>query len=259
MSICVCCQREDAWAEIGAVCIRCRDRMAAALRNIPHLLAELQGLGYVERDLRPGTRAVRLDGILTRVQAAADPVANVLTAGPLNGSKGAPRVSGSPTASVPISLDAVDLSGPVNHEARRLLARGLLGLDEDQTGHLSAATILDGWVRDWASYRTEGPPHPQVPLLCSWLLDRLDWACGTHPAVDEFAGEVRELHSTLTAACGRFEAAPETLTAPCPDCGLLALYRDVDAERIACGAGCARLMTEEDYAEYVRMLIEEAA
>lgn len=240
-------------------CNRAYLRLASALNVIPDRVDELGGHGYVERDARPGSRAVLVDGHAVRVPAMADPVANLWPAGPVPGQRGGAKVHAAPASMPPLSLDAVDLTSGVNHAARALLARGVLGLDDDQVGHLSAATILHGWVRDWAEIRREGEPMPNVREMCRWLSDRLDWACAKHPALDEFAGEVLELRGVLTSLTGRGEPPPETLSAPCPSCGLLSLYRDDDLERVACGGGCLRLWTDEEYAGYARTLIKEAS
>lgn len=97
---------------------------------------------------------------------------------------------------------------------------------------------------------------PTVGELCEWLLNRLDWACQHHYALDEFAAALGRLYRTLQGVNGLFQPPPETLSAPCPDCHTLSLFRDADIERVACG-NCARLLTEEDYAAYASRLIEE--
>lgn len=188
----------------------------------------------------------------------ADPAAASVPAGPVPQPSKWSRVAGTRPAREPVNLDAVDLTSRVNHDARRLLARGALGLDDDQVGHLSAATILDGWARDWAGRRGEGLPRPAPDVLCGWLGDRLDWACAEHPAVDEFADELSDLYRTLMGVTGWSTPPPETLSVECPSCAMLTLYRDADLERVACGS-CPRLMTEQEYAEHCRRLIEEAA
>lgn len=243
-------------------CVRAHLRMASALNVIPERVDELLGHGFVERDVRPGVRRALVRGEWTgrlyevAAPAPADPVANVWPAGPVPGQRGGAKVHAAPSSSPPLSLDAVDLTSRVNHDARALLARGVLGLDDDQVGHLSAATILHGWVRDWAGIRREGEPMPVVREMCRWLADRLDWAAAKHPALDEFAGEVLELRAVLTALTGRAEPPPEGLPTPCPGCGHLALYRDADLERIACGS-CSVLLTEDGYAVHVRGLVDE--
>lgn len=279
---------EEGWT----VCRRGHDRMAGALRAIPDLVDELSGLGYVERDVRTlkctmlicdtparwrgsfepkeGPPDPRLalcashalilftDGLLFGVRPvlpAADPIAHTLTAGPLNGSKGSPRVSGSSEARVPIRIDPTDLTAPARPGSLAVAYRGAYVYD--QIGHLSVATELEFWARAWADERGERSPYPTVRLLAPWLLDRLGWACGHFMALDEFAEKLRTMRNALTAAAGRFDAPPETLSAPCPECRMLTLYRDVDMERVACAAGCLWLMTDEEYAAYAKRLIEE--
>lgn len=56
---------------------------------------------------------------------------------------------------------------------------------------------LDFWVQDWAGMLNQALPGPTVVELCAWLMTRLSWACDTHPAVDEFAHDIRELTGQL--------------------------------------------------------------
>lgn len=237
-------------------CWRAHDRMAAALRDIPVLVDELAGLGYVERDVRQGTRAVRDGDRIVRVPAPADPVAHLWPAGPTNGASSQPRVGGSALPSVPIRIDPTDLLAPARPATLAIADTGHYA--SDQIGYLSVATELEFWARDWADLLGHHLPLPTVPELARWLLNRLEWACAIHPALDEFAGKLRHLRSTLTAACGRSEPRPEALEAPCPGCGQLALWRDPDLESIACGC-CPVLLSEESYADHVNQLIEEAS
>ncbi len=237
-------------------CWSAQQRLAASLRDIVALGDELSGLGYVERDagLRVPDGAVRWPN--TRKEDVAvpgrDPVANVLTAGPVNGQRSGPRVGGSTDRPVPIRIDPTDLLARARPASLAVAETGLYA--SDQVGHLAVATELEFWARDWADARGERCPYPTVPVLAGWLLDRLDWACTAHPALEEFAGKVRSLRSTLTAAAGRHPARPEALEADCPGCDTPSLYRDADIERIACGF-CPVLLTEDGYAEHVRRLI----
>lgn len=264
MTLCVVCpprsaedEGHDPDRERGLqCCARAFLRLASALNVIPDRVDELGGGGFVERDVRPGTRAVLVDDRVVRVPAMADPVANLWPAGPVPGQRGGAKVSSAPGSSPPVSLDAVDLTSGVNHAARALLARGVLGLDDDQIGHLSAATILHGWVRDWAEIRREGEPMPDVREMARWLGDRLEWAAGMHPALDEFAGEVLELRGVLTALTGRSEPPPQAMDQPCDRCHELALILEPDSGYIVCGV-CGRVMTGDEYAEYLRGVIKE--
>jgi hypothetical protein len=109
-----------------------------------------------------------------------------------------PKVSGSREAPIPIRVDVVDLT---------LTARNGVVIDGygDQTGAQSVATILDQWVRDWRDtlWPDHSLPNPTVVELVGWLRNRLEVACDSHPAIDEFAAEVRALRRTLLAALGR--------------------------------------------------------
>lgn len=247
-------------------CWRARDRMAAALRDIPLLVVELSGLGYVERDVRPGRRvaavAYRIDTrerYLIYEDGPADPVAGVLTAGPVNGARNGPRVMSSGERSLPIRIDPTDLLAPARPASIGVKTRGgwsaVPGGDPDQVGHLAVATELEFWARDWADARGESCPMPTVPVLAAWLLDRLDWACQHHPALDEFAGKLTHLRTVLTAATGRLPARPQPVDRPCPSCGLWSLYHAPDGRYIECGA-CNRALTDDEYREHLEDIIK---
>lgn len=266
MTQCILCRPDDDGVthptEPGwQTCFAGYRRMAAALRDIPVLVDELAGLGYVERDARPkldqeGRTALAVGDGGRVVGLRADPVAYALPSGPVNGARSGPRVMSSGERSLPIRIDPTDLLLPARPASLAIADTGAYA--SDQVGHLAVATELEFWARDWADARRERCPLPTVPVLAGWLLDRLDWACGHHPALGEFAEKLRSLRSTLTAAAGRYEPRPEVLEVPCPGCHQLALYRDADLERIACG-GCPVLLTEESYADHVKDLIREVS
>jgi hypothetical protein len=253
---CVVCQDPERAVEPGWLsCYRCWSRLASALREIPGLVAELVGLGLVQRD----RRGERRDLDTGKAWPHFDPIAHTLTAGPINGAKSAPRVSGSRAAPVPIRIDPTDLTAGVRPASTAVHARS--PWPADQIGWLSVATELDFWAADWAAERRESRPDPHVPALCHWLLDRLDWACQHHVALDEFAAKVSDIYGALMSAVGGWVAKPETLITPCRSCGILALYREVgptpEYDRVACGA-CPALLTEGEYAVYVKELVEDA-
>lgn len=240
-----------------SVCRRDRERMAFRLRALPRLVADLASLGYVARDdLTP--RVVYPAGHDREGQPVPhlDPVARALTAGPLSGASNAPRVNGSGEASVPIRVDPTDLLSPARAGSLAVAARS--PWPDDQIGHLSAATELDFWVMDWSILRGESLPAPDVHTLSRWLLDRLDWACREHAAVDEFAEKLRQLHGALSAAAGERPAPPEPRDRECPRCRLLTLVLDRSTGYTECTAeDCRALLTEEDYREYLRDLIAD--
>jgi len=209
--------------------------MLAALRDIPVLVDELSGLGYVMRsDVR-------------------DPVAHVLTAGPVNGARTGPRVMSSGECSLPIRIDPTDLLAPARPASLAVADTGLYA--SDQIGHLAVATELEFWARDWAALRGEHIPLPTVRALAPWLLDRLDWACATHHALDEFAAKLSHLRTVLTAATGRLPARPDPVDRPCPACGVLALQRPPGGRYIECGS-CGRALTEDEYRDHLEDVIK---
>lgn len=111
-----------------------------------------------------------------------------------------PRVSGTPEPRLPVRLLVVDLTLRANQGSLRPWSHRFE--DEDQVGPLSVATVLDTWVRDWVETREqrEHLPLANVVSLVGWLLNRLDWACDEHPAVDEFASDLRDMVRAVHSA-----------------------------------------------------------
>lgn len=190
---------------------------------------------------------------------AADPLAVLGGAGPVRGRSSQPRVSGSKEPPAPTSLDRIDLTLPARPASRRLFARGQLGLDLDQIGTLSTATILDTWVRDWRDtlWPDQHLPVPTVPELARWLRNRADEACDKHPAIDEFADEIKDLRRALRRQLGETTAQPDTERyrgIACQKCDLRGvLMRRPGSEYVECGS-CGLLLTEEELADWTARL-----
>lgn len=208
----------------------------------------------VEQKLPGGAEITRYE-----VEYDADPTAPIGGAGPVRGESRQPRVSGSAEPAAPAPLDALDLTLPARQATRSLFARGALGLDPDQVGTLSVATILDTWVRDWRDtlWPDHSLPTPTVADLTVWLRNRVDDVCNQHPAVDEFAAEIRELRSALRGVLGETEAQPETDRyegISCRRCDLRGvLMRRPGDTYIECG-NCGVLSTEEELADWAARL-----
>jgi hypothetical protein len=255
---CIICAARDPLPELKPVCGPCRSRLAGQLRDIPQLVGELSGGGFVERDLRH-REEVDDDGRRVITEWPADPVAHYLTAGPINGQSNAPRVQGSREAPVPISVDRTDLLSAARSSTAATRELAYPEQDEDQIGYLSAATTLDGWCRDMAPDRRELVPEPTPAVQCRWLLDRLEDVF-KHPAVDEMAKDVGDLWHALRRQAGLTMPKPELCAGiPCRrvDCDLKTLYRVPGSDFIEC-ATCGLLLTLDEYAAWCKLLAASA-
>lgn len=258
MTACVVCEDRDPDHPLLA-CARCAGRLSGALRQIPVLVDELHGLGYVERDT--GERRAADGGPGGR---GWDPVANVFPSGPVPGASTGPRAGGTRERSLPIRVDPTDLLARPRYGSLLVAARS--PWPDDQIGHLPVAATLDFWVRDWADTRGEGLPDIStrtvrpVALLCGWLEVRLDWALRDHLALDEFARDVSDLLGALWGLAGHGAARPKPMEAACPSCSLLTLVQPFPEANIECATvDCGRILTPAEYAEHVITLIGEAS
>ncbi len=124
----------------------------------------------------------------------------------------------------------------------------------DDDGHLSAATILDGWVRDIRSrqFPDHRLPGTTVTDLTRWLRARLEQVCDHYPQITDLAADLRALCGALRAAAGESEPRPEPCTGvACPRCDLRTLMTCPDDDyRAQCG-NCGKLLTVDEYAEAV--------
>lgn len=208
---------------------------------LPELLAEIVEL-YA---LAPADAYVVRDGRGERVDDNGrrwphyDHVANTLATGPVRSTAGGPVISGSANPPVPANLDLVDLHAPARVPNPTAAGRAWW---RDQVGALSVPTTLDSWVRYWREslFTDHHLPVPTVVELVGWLRNRVDIACDRHPAVDEFAAELRSLRGTLLSALGR-AFRPGDPVGTCPvmvgdteRCGT-ALYADPYLDWVACG------------------------
>lgn len=158
------------------------------------------------------------------------------------------RVSGSRTPPLPLRLDPLDLALPPHIHA-------VHDPNHDQTGHPGIATILDSWARDWQTHRWANAwlPSPTVPALTRWLRRWLEPACDQHPAIDEFAAEIRGLLRPLYRANGLSGPAVELLDVPCRRCDWLALAPVPRQDRIEC-LNCGDLSSGDEYDRWTGLL-----
>lgn len=261
---CSVCGRRD--PELPPVCGPCRWLMALRLRELAELAAELASLGFVVRDDRQKwIREERKDDdgqvvevVVVTTNFPADPVAYWLTPGPIAGASRAPRVAGSRERGVPARFD---LLAPAYRTTVGVPGRrdGTHDPDRDQVGTVSVAAVLDSWCRDWieaAWCPGEHLPLPTIGDLAGWLAVRLEVACDHHPAIGDFAEELRQVHLALRSANGLTEPRPELCDGvPCrrPECDQKALHRVPGSPWVECGS-CGLLYTEDEYQEWVRLV-----
>ena len=245
---CVCPQLRQGDPRVYArpnVCEGCRLRLRSMLGDILD--------GYTKLGPKPPINAGRWRDDAGREHR--DPVADETPAGPLT-IAGGQRVSGTRERSLPLPLDPLDLTMPARVGGVHEDVNPQTGLPYgDQVGYVSVATLLDSWVRDWRDTLRpqEGLPRPNVRHLGIWLTHRLDDACDRHPAVDEFAHEMRDLLAAIRRVNGRTEVRPEHLDVPCRRCDLLDMHRLPGQDRVECGS-CGDLLTEDEYRRWVGIL-----
>lgn len=189
------------------VCDRCRQREAARLSEIVTLYALLPAA----LDVNPNTV---VDLTYPPVGGAAS------TAG--RTCEDCARQAKADGAVVPL--------GP----CRRVPPHGRPDYD-DQRGDIAVAAVLDSWVREWAS-TLRCPDLPKVPTvmrLAMWLQVWLPLACDHHPAVDEYAAEIRQLSAKMRRAINRDLTAVH-YEAPCPYCKTKTLRREPGGDWIEC-------------------------
>lgn len=136
-------------------------------------------------------------------------------------SAGAPKVSGSREAPLPLRLDVLNLLGAA--------AGGTVHDPHgDQTGTTPVVERLHSWERDWRETRGLSPGKgPATVTSCTgFLRAQLDWAAREHPAIVEFATELRELVSELRVATG--DPRPKPI-------GTCTNLVDRDGQRVECG------------------------
>lgn len=159
---------------------------------------------------------------------------------------GGQRVSGSRTPPLPFVVDTVDLRLPPN-------VRTVHDAAGDQVGEISIATRLESWARDWQTHDWATLPPPTVSGLARWLLIRVDDICDRHPAVDEFAADLRDQLRILRRVNGISGPAFDTLDIPCRRCDCLALIPVAKQDRVEC-LQCGDLASGEEYTRWTGLL-----
>ena len=243
------------------VCDGDRALLDRHLNDIANLVADLSNpeppIVNERRYERFGVRYLKHGGRerVSLGEAWADPLTAVGGVAPINSRSKAPSVSGSRERPIPIPVATFDLKAGARVPNPTDAARDW---PEDQVGNLSAATVLDQWVRDVRDTLFPGQhlPEATVDELVMWLRNRVGDICDRHPAVAEFAEEIRALRSALRAAAEETEPAPEPCDGvTCARCKMRALFRRPgDTYRAECST-CGKLYTDGEYTE---LLAEQA-
>jgi hypothetical protein len=191
----------------------------------------------------------------------ADPVSALGGVSPINSRSKQPSVSGSRERPIPINAAVLDLKSPAR----------VVNTDwpEDQLGHLSAATVLDWWIRTVRAdlYPDHHLPPATVADMVAWLRadvgderTRVDDICDYLPSVDAFAAELKHLRGALRAANGETEPKPERCEGvACPRCDMQMLYRQPGGDVHCVGPDCQAVLREDEYHDWVKTLAAQAS
>jgi hypothetical protein len=134
---------------------------------------------------------------------------------------GGAHVSGTRTAPLPVRLEPLSLRA----------SGGLV-------------TVMATWEVDWRETRgltaaVRGTGERDLAAIVLWLRAHLPWAIESHPAVDEFATEVRDLLRQCKSAAGllpkmmRIGDCPAVAEGEDEPCGT-ALYADPLGQKVQC-------------------------
>jgi hypothetical protein len=240
------------------VCDGDRRLLDRHLTDIANLVADLtNGEPPVVDDRRYERFTIRNGRPVSLGESWADPLAPVGGVSPINSRSTAPAVSGSRERPIPIPVTVVDLQAPARVPAP---SQAALRWPEDQVGYLSAATVLDQWVR-WirdALFPDHHLPPATVDELVSWLRHRVDDICDRHPAVADMADEVRHLRGALRHAAGETEQPPERCDGiPCRRCDMAMLYRQPGGDVECVNPDCRAIYRADEYQEWIKTLAAE--
>lgn len=96
--------------------------------------------------------------------------------------------------------------------------------------------VLTTWVRDWMDiYALAGPRRGDLTSITGWLRAHLDHAANSHPAIDDFADEIRKLAQRGRRLAGEVPDHGQRVPCPTDDCGRTLRVRTADIdERVRC-------------------------
>ena len=92
--------------------------------------------------------------------------------------------------------------------------------------------ILGTWVRDWCDvYALKGPKYSDLTSITGWLRAHLPHAANSHPAIDDFADEVRKLAQRARRLAGEVPDRGQRVPCPTDDCGRVLRYARLNWRR----------------------------
>lgn len=238
------------------VCDGDRNLLDRHLADIGNLHADLAADEPAQVDQRRYERFDRKGASLGHTWS--DPLTAVGGVAPIPSRSKQPSVTGSRERPIPIRVDRLDLAAPARVHNPTWQSKTH---PEDHAGHLAVASTLDQWVRDWRD--TLWPDHTlpaaAVGDLVAWLRNRVDDACDRHPAITEFAEEIRSMRSALRGAAGDHEAPPEPCEGvACRRCDLLTLYREPGGDVTCINPDCRAVLRDTEYHDWTKTLAAEA-
>ncbi len=260
--------RDPRQPEGGKVCDGCRFRISRDLADISRYTRLLLNPDPVEYDDRWYEATGHEWDQATEAwipfveDRRNDPLGALGGVAPIPSRTKQPSVSGSREKPVPVRVDVLDLTGPARQfNPTRDRADQPNQKPDDAAGHLSAATVLDSWARDWRDvlFPDLHLPPATVDELVRWFRvgadhdnpgTRIDEACDSHSAIDEFADEIHRLRQALRRAAGETEPQPQPcIGVECQRCSLRTLYWRTDGTGgVECvNPDCMRLYDLESF------------
>lgn len=99
--------------------------------------------------------------------------------------------------------------------------------------------VLTSWVRDWCeTYALAGPKYADLTSLTGWLRAHLDHAANSHPAIDDFADEIRKHAKRGLRISEQDVDKTQRVRCPADDCGRwLRINANIPEAEVRC-KGC---------------------
>lgn len=99
--------------------------------------------------------------------------------------------------------------------------------------------VLTTWVRDWCDiYALAGPKRGDLTSVTGWLRAHLDHAANSHPAITDFADEIRRLAQRGRRLAGEVPDRGQRVPCPTDDCGRTLRVRVVELEAVVRCKSC---------------------